>query len=183
MRTKFGLILIVAFSLVVAACGGGDSDTTTTTAAVAADTTTTTAAATTTTTAAPARDVMINTAIGESGSAGTFTTSGGADVCPDGEFSTFDFQLFDSEGVGIQDFELASLWTYQDRYTCADGSGSFVISGEILMDPNDDDETSFEGTWIITEGTGDYTDLQGSGSYENSTEPIFTEVYTGELNR
>ena len=53
MRTKFGLILIFALSLVVAACGGGDSDTTTTTAAVAADTTTTTqtaTAATTTTT-------------------------------------------------------------------------------------------------------------------------------------
>ncbi len=50
MRTKFGLTVIIAFSLVAAACGGGDSDTTTTTAAVAADTTTTTAAAATTTT-------------------------------------------------------------------------------------------------------------------------------------
>ena len=50
MRTKFGLILIFALSLVVAACGGGDSDTTTTTAAVAADTTTTTQTATAATT-------------------------------------------------------------------------------------------------------------------------------------
>jgi len=31
VRTKFGLTVIIAFSLVAAACGGGDSDTTTTT--------------------------------------------------------------------------------------------------------------------------------------------------------
>ena len=47
MRTRFGLILIFALSLVAAACGGGDSDTTT---PVAADTTTSTAAPATTTT-------------------------------------------------------------------------------------------------------------------------------------
>ena len=72
MGTKFGLILIFAFSLVVAACGGGDSDTTTTTAALAADTTRTTAAATTTavppttasTVASPTNSSIFATTIG-----------------------------------------------------------------------------------------------------------------------
>ncbi len=48
--------------------------------------------------------------------------------------------------------------------------------------PDVDDGPNFEGTWIIKDGTGDYANLEGSGSYQSSTEPIWTEVYTGEMD-
>lgn len=48
---------------------------------------------------------------------------------------------------------------WEDRYTCEDGSGSFVLGADIF---GYDDDLSF-GVWDISSGTGNYAPLAGGG--------------------
>ena len=54
-----------------------------------------------------------------------------------------------------------TLWWYESEFTCADGSGAF-------------------GTWTVQSGSGDYTNLEGSGAL--TTDPgSNTATYTGTM--
>ena len=60
-----------------------------------------------------------------------------------------------------------------DTYTCADGSGTFVIGNDVIF------QDSYEhGVWNITSGTGAYTALQGGGT--SLTGPIDRTSWGGD---
>lgn len=84
---------------------------------------------------------------------GTFTTSG-AGLCPSG--TTTD-QVFGSPRQPETHANFHDLKTF----TCADGSGTFTanVQAHLIFDSPAD---SF--TWNILSGTGEYTNLRGSGS-------------------
>lgn len=99
-----------------------------------------------------------------------FTTSGTADICTEGEALNVDF------------FRNDTLWTWDDEYTCADGSGTFIVSGEFILDPEVPDPATLDGTWTISRGTGAYTELEGSGTNAADFAPLWKETYTGEIS-
>lgn len=99
-----------------------------------------------------------------------FTASGSADICPEGTLSLIDFTKTDD------------VWTWEDRYTCADGSGTFDLSGEFYVDPEVESPATLDGEWTIIGGTGDYVTLQGSGTIFAKFAPLWRETYTGELS-
>jgi len=68
------------------------------------------------------------------------------------------------------------------RWTCADGSGTFVTVEEFTLAVRDYnfDGTNDAATWTVENGTGDYEGLTGSGKVvvDFSKETV---VYEGEL--
>ena len=186
------LLLPLVLALVATGCGTGDSSTVdepTATAAKAVSTTTnaepapnTSTTRLTTTTTTPltttttvvislAMQVLVETVINENGTRGTFSATNAAGVCPSEELDNIDFEFTET------------IWWFFDEYTCADGSGSWVIRGEIPLDPDVDESTfsTFEGTWWVLRGTDQYARLEGSGTYRSSLEPVWTEMYFGEF--
>jgi hypothetical protein len=117
-------------------------------------------------------EVTIQNIMNESGSGGSFTATGSA-ICDAGEMHTQDFDISET------------LWWYEDRYTCADGSGAFVLRGELpgfdteaeVVDPEPAD-----GTWTILDGSGDYLNLEGSGTSHVDFVPAWIESYVGEMS-
>jgi hypothetical protein len=64
---------------------------------------------------------------------------------------------------------------WEDRYTCGDGSGTFLLG----VDEYIDDGVAMYGVWNIVSGTGDYTALNGGGG----TDSVFGDydASTGRL--
>lgn len=121
------------------------------------------------------QEVTIRHEAGVLGGAGTFTVTGGAVdddiVCTAGEV----------EAVNVNvDAEQAS---FEDRLTCDDGTGSFVLTVEQPRDGWEFPEPYSGGKWTIAGGTGDYQDLRGSGSYAAVYEPSWVQTYDGTLKR
>ena len=160
---RWELLLALVLAVVVAACGKGDSSTTaqpTTTSTQAATTATgsaptTSTEAPTTTTPVPATtttvvissatDVLVETVVKENGSGGTFSATNAAGMCPEGGFDNVDLEITET------------IWWFEDQYTCADWSGSWVVRGEIPLDPNFQGRPpTLEGTWWVLQGTDLY---------------------------
>ncbi len=116
-------------------------------------------------------EVTIENIVFEDGSGGSFTATGSA-ICDAGDVLTQDFDISET------------LWWYEDRYTCADGSGAFVLRGEL---PGPDTEAEgdpepLDGTWTILDGSGDYVNLEGSGTSHVVFVPVWIESYVGEMS-
>lgn len=114
---------------------------------------------------------------GEFGSPGSFTSHGSV-VCANGstsdEFLATGFQS--DRGIVLHDRKTIS---------CDDGSGTFTLLVQGRTGFNEGDGTS--GQWVVLEGTGDYVDLHGRGSFAGSYTPVgeeptgVSEVYVGWL--
>ena len=121
-------------------------------------------------------EVTIENFMNETGSGGSFTATGSA-ICDAGEMHTQDFDISET------------LWWYEDRYTCADGSGAFVLRGELpgfdteAFDTEAEvDPEPLDGTWTILDGSGDYLNLEGSGTSHVDFVPAWIESYVGEMS-
>ena len=102
---------------------------------------------------------------------GDFTTVSDADICSEGTIRNVNFN------------KTATVWTFEDRYTCADESGSFILLGDFgELDPEVQSPATLDGTWTIAEGTGRFVGLEGSGTVAAKFAPLWRETYTGELN-
>ena len=101
---------------------------------------------------------------------GSFTATGPV-ICDSGETNTLDFNVDET------------VWWFQNEYVCADGSGTFVVRGELPPPPDPGSGTPPEpqdGTWIVETGTGDYSNLEGSGTLRTNPETLITS-YEGEM--
>jgi hypothetical protein len=69
-----------------------------------------------------------------------------------------------------------------DRWTCTDGSGTFVTAdrSKLAMPDMDFEGVNEAADWEIESGTGDYEDLTGSGTITVDF-PQGTVVYSGEI--
>ena len=69
-----------------------------------------------------------------------------------------------------------------DRWTCTDGSGTFVTAdrSKLAMPDMDFEGVNEAADWEIESGTGDYEDLTGSGRITVDF-PQGTVVYSGEI--
>ena len=108
--------------------------------------------------------------INEDFDGGDFTATGSA-ICDSGETNSLDFDVTET------------LWWYESEFTCADGSGAFVLRGELPPPPDPGSEAASEpaeGTWTVQSGIGDYGDLEGSGTMTTNPEPASVS-YTGEM--
>jgi len=102
--------------------------------------------------------------------------------------------FFDLDGNAVTDEERDQLIQVEEetgetvfsakdgRWTCADGSGTFVTVEEFTLAVRDYnfDGTNDAATWTVENGTGDYEGLTGSGKVvvDFSKETV---VYEGEL--
>ena len=74
----------------------------------------------------------------------------------------------------------------EDTFTCADGSGSFVLRAEFSFE----NEQGQRGAWSISNGTGDLSSLAGNGTYlppdqiplDQIDSGVFA-IYSGEVSR
>ena len=104
---------------------------------------------------------------------------------PEGEVVTLDEheELFVTarDGGGVLD------WYSVQEFVCDDETGAFVLKVHTRIDlakPANEQDTS---TWVVESGTGDYTDLSGSGDatlilggFPRSAAAVYTgEVQTG----
>jgi len=62
-------------------------------------------------------------------------------------------------------------------FTCADGSGTFFVKIQVHLDLETSTETF---SWVVMGGTGDYTNLRGSGG--GSTVSDGSDPQTGNFN-
>ena len=117
-------------------------------------------------------EVTIETVSNEGLVGGTFTAIGDL-VCPSGDLSNLDFEFTET------------LWWFEDDYTCADGTGSFVVRAELPLDPDNEDQADepIEGTWTVVRGTGEYHSLIGSGTIVSTLFIDEKEKYAGHLAR
>ena len=87
---------------------------------------------------------------------GPFTATGpavdGGIICPSGD--TMDVVFWASGFHTIQGINFHIV----KRFTCADGSGEFLVKLEVRADKHDG-----KFNWVIVEGTGQYEDLHGAG--------------------
>jgi hypothetical protein len=116
-----------------------------------------------TTGAAPPTSVTI-TVDTEFGYVGTFTTTGGI-LCPSG--TTSDVVSGNGFQGGVGNFH------DQKTFACDDGSGTFTLHIEahvFLGDPTD------SGSWSVSDGTGAYAGLQGSGTLVGTYYPDFSGI-------
>jgi hypothetical protein len=112
-------------------------------------------------------ETLANIAIGD------FTTTSDADICSEGTYATNFGTLIKTD----------TSWIFEDRFTCADESGSFIMRGDYgELDPANPNPITLDGAWTISGGTGQYTDLDGSGTFTSKTAPFWRDTYTGELH-
>ena len=108
------------------------------------------------------------------GFAGTFTATGPAVddsvICGSGEVA--DTYV---KGAGFQSGRGFNL-TVGKQFTCADGSGTFDAKLQVRIDF----ARGVMFHWVITEGSGDYVDLHGTGS--GFVVPVDTDVYQGAFH-
>jgi hypothetical protein len=103
---------------------------------------------------------------------GTFTATG--PICPSGTIQELG-GLF----VGWQSDRLARIGV-RHEFTCADGSGSFVLQLTVRLN-FEDGTTDFR--WSVLSGSGDYAKLHGTGTGTGA--PIaggIVDTYTGEMH-
>jgi hypothetical protein len=112
-------------------------------------------------------DITIDVALNDDFTGGTFTATGSA-ICDSGETLSGDWDVNET------------VWWYEDQFTCADGSGTFVVKGELPPPP--DEPTALDGTWTIVAGDGDYSNLEGSGTLKTEPPETGTVAYVGEMN-
>jgi hypothetical protein len=90
--------------------------------------------------------------------AGTFAASGPAVdagiVCPTGTQEFADGNAPPRQGA---------IDRWEDRYTCDDGSGTFLIGADVFIDSD-----AQYGVWNIVSGTGMYESLRGGGGNETN---------------
>lgn len=113
-------------------------------------------------------------------------------VCDAADFEQFDF--VDMDGKVLSEEETAQamqaemetgeevIASISNRFTCADGSGTFVLETKSTLPVA---EYDFEGSnavadWTVLSGTGDYESLSGSGAITADFASM-TVVYDGEL--
>lgn len=109
---------------------------------------------------------------------GPFVASGPAVdagiVCSSGD--TLDIKVSVDEN---QDDQVLNLEVFKE-FTCADGSGSFVMKLEVLLSPQ-----GSQANWMIFSGTGDYANLHGTGKLISSLPTggdILDETFAGKLH-
>lgn len=105
-------------------------------------------------TASPPQAVTISSNLFFATESGTFTATGDV-ICPSGTIENVG-TLF----VGFQSGRAAQILA-RHEFTCADGSGSFVLQLTAALDF--EDGTSEFG-WSVLKGTGDYSKLHGTGA-------------------
>ena len=69
---------------------------------------------------------------------------------------------------------------FVDEFVCADGSGAFVLKTHTRGDfakPENEQDTP---TWEVESGTGEYTDLSGSGEVSTDLATV-VRTYAGEV--
>jgi hypothetical protein len=116
-------------------------------------------------------DVTINVEF-DVGSDGVFTADPSGPICPAGSMK-------DEPGSGEPSGQQVILQAV-NVFTCEDGSGTFTLKLFVILYP--DFTTTFD--WIVTDGTGDYTGLQGQGSGVGTPIdfPLKSGVFTGEMH-
>jgi hypothetical protein len=99
----------------------------------------------------------------------TFVATGaavdGGLVCAEGTFDYTDNPELTEPGVRLR---------WEDRYTCGDGSGTFLLG----VDEYIHDGVAAYGVWNIVSGTGDYQALNGGGGTDSD---LAGNVSTGRL--
>jgi len=107
---------------------------------------------------------------------GTFTASGGVFGVGTTGTSTGEWFKFDSFSFTSRDHFI--VFKAGNRVTTRDGSFAIVFEAScrfITFDPGTGDATAVcSGTWQVNAGTGSYTGLQGTGTWN---EPEVTNVY------
>jgi hypothetical protein len=98
-------------------------------------------------------------------------------VCADGTLNRV--RMEDTEGAIVSDEEGAVLWdealesgatlemVLYEEFNCSDGSGSFVIVVDNVVQPStlDFEGSNDVGSWTIDGGTGSYESRTGEGDY------------------
>jgi hypothetical protein len=109
--------------------------------------------------------------------AGPFTASGSAVdeglICAAG--NTVNVRL---SNTGWQSWRAYSFHVWKE-FTCADGSGTFIVKLEGRWEGE-----GGSGTWMILKGTGEYANLHGTGEADSFFfEPWFgLDIYQGEMH-
>jgi hypothetical protein len=127
----------------------------------------------------PPIDVVINVDIdySEYPYAGPFTASGPAVdeglICESG--NTVNIR---HSNTGWQSWRAYSFHVWKE-FTCADGSGTFIVKIEGRWE-----EVGGSGTWMILDGTEEYANLHGTGEADSFfIEPWFgLDIYQGEMH-
>ena len=107
--------------------------------------------------------------------AGTFTVAGEIDECTDGKHT--EKEIGSSDAAAVRYYE----------FVCSDGTGSFVLRAEFepLTEAQEHETLGVEpfgGTWTVSEGTGNYTDLEGSGTVHVEVDTAAVATYSGEMS-
>jgi hypothetical protein len=103
---------------------------------------------------------------------GTFTATG--PICSAGT-------ILELGGVfaGFQSNRAAQILV-RHRFTCADGSGSFVLQLTVRLDFQ---TFTTDFTWSVLSGTGDYAKLHGTGTGTGAPIPGgIVDTYTGGMH-
>lgn len=115
-------------------------------------------------------EVTLEDIVNEDFDGGDFSATGSV-ICDSGETNSLDFNVTET------------LWWYESEFTCADGSGAFVLRAELPPPPDPDTPEASEpldGTWTVQGGSGDYSNLEGSGTLTTYPEPPSVS-YAGEM--
>lgn len=114
---------------------------------------------------------------------GTFTASGNASTCAEGQQSERD------TGPPTDNAEAAPV---EYDFVCADGTGTFTFSVEFeplteAQEQGSEEIEMFSGTWTLVEGTGEYDHTEGSGTVVvdftgGTTELSAIATYDGDMS-
>lgn len=98
-------------------------------------------------------------------------------VCAAGDTVDLGEKVAPNNGQSGQGVNFTSL----KRFTCADGSGTFDVKLQVRLNKNGDNFN-----WTITDGTGAYATLHGSGQgygiYPTAPPPDVTDYYFGTVH-
>jgi hypothetical protein len=112
-------------------------------------------------------DVTIEVTLNDDFDTGNFTATGSA-ICDSGTTATLDWDVDETQ------------WWHENQFTCTDGSGTFVLRGELPPPP--EEPSSLDGTWTILAGDGDYLGVEASGTVKTAPPEIGTVSYVGEMS-
>ena len=104
--------------------------------------------------------------------ASTFTASGGG-LCASGTVTNDSFRGTGSNHAAAFTFHLVKT------FTCADGSGSFSLRYQAMVQPCDPTDA---GTWVVVGGTGRYAGLRGAGTMVGNYYPTDACDATGVVD-